>query len=127
VTGVDGVDLIAGVDTHLDTYTAAICDARGRAAAQLQVAATTVGYAELLAWAGAMAEGRRLAWAIEAPVITAWGPGPAPGRRGPAGQRDRQYPARGQAPGGQERPDRRGPGGPGTAGLPPAGTDVRRR
>ena len=28
MTGVAGVDLIASVDTHLDTHTAAICDAR---------------------------------------------------------------------------------------------------
>jgi len=58
-------DLVVGVDTHLDTHTAAICDARGRAAGQLQVAATTAGYAELLAWASAAAAGRRLAWAVE--------------------------------------------------------------
>jgi hypothetical protein len=27
----EDADLIIGVDTHLDTHTAAICDARGRA------------------------------------------------------------------------------------------------
>jgi transposase len=42
---------IIGVDTHLDTHTAALCDGRGRAVAQLQVPATTAGYARLLAWA----------------------------------------------------------------------------
>jgi len=31
--------LVVGVDTHLDTHTAALCDARGRALAQLQVPA----------------------------------------------------------------------------------------
>jgi hypothetical protein len=33
-------DLIIGVDTHLDTHTAAICDVGGRAVSQLQVPAT---------------------------------------------------------------------------------------
>ena len=58
-------ELTAGVDTHLDTHTAAICDDRGRVLAQLQVAATTAGYAELLAWADSTAAGRELTWAIE--------------------------------------------------------------
>jgi hypothetical protein len=35
--------LIIGVDTHLDTHTAAICDARGREVSQLQVPATSAG------------------------------------------------------------------------------------
>jgi len=30
-------DLVIGVDTHLDTHTAAMCDAQGRVVAQLQV------------------------------------------------------------------------------------------
>jgi transposase len=58
-------DLVVGVDTHLDTHTAAICDARGRAGAQLRVPATAAGYGELLTWAEGVAAGRRLAWAIE--------------------------------------------------------------
>ena len=61
----DEADLIVGVDTHLDTHTAAICDARGRVVSQLQVPATAAGYGQLLAWANAAATGRRLAWAIE--------------------------------------------------------------
>ena len=36
-------DLIIGVDTHLDTHTAALCDARGRALAQLRVPADPGG------------------------------------------------------------------------------------
>ena len=36
-------DLIIGVDTHLDTHTAALCDARGRALCGLQVPATAAG------------------------------------------------------------------------------------
>jgi hypothetical protein len=34
----EDADLGIGVDTHLDTHTAAICDARGRAVSQLQPA-----------------------------------------------------------------------------------------
>ena len=49
MNGVDEADLVVGVDTHLDTHTAAICDARGRVVSQLQVPATTAGYAQLLA------------------------------------------------------------------------------
>jgi transposase len=59
------VGLVVGVDTHLDTHTAAVCDGQGRAGAQLQVRATAAGYGELLAGAQGMAGGRPLAWAIE--------------------------------------------------------------
>ena len=58
-------DLIIGVDTHLDTHTAALCDARGRTVSHLQVAATSAGYAQLLEWADSAAAGRPVAWAIE--------------------------------------------------------------
>jgi transposase len=58
-------DLIIGVDTHLDTHTAALCDARGRLISQLQVAATAAGYARLRQWAETEAAGRPVAWAIE--------------------------------------------------------------
>ena len=58
-------DVVVGVDTHLDTRTAAICDARGRVQSQLQVAATAAGYAQLLAWVVSAAAGRRVAWAVE--------------------------------------------------------------
>ena len=58
-------DLIIGVDTHLDTHTAALCDGRGRAVAQLQVPATAVGYAQLLAWARSAAGDSRAVWAVE--------------------------------------------------------------
>ena len=56
---------IIGVDTHLDTHTAAMCDARGRVVAQLQVPVATAGYAQLLAWARAAAGGSRVVWAVE--------------------------------------------------------------
>jgi transposase len=58
-------DLIIGVDTHLDTHTAALCDARGRLISHLQVAATAAGYAQLRQWAETAAAGRPVAWAIE--------------------------------------------------------------
>src|SRR5262249_55911807 len=58
-------DWIIGVDTHLDTHTAAICDARGRAVARLQVPATRAGYTQLLAWARSAAPGSRVIWAVE--------------------------------------------------------------
>jgi transposase len=57
--------LVAGVDTHLDTHTAALCDARGRVQEQLQVPATAAGYERLLCWARDAAAGRPLAWAVE--------------------------------------------------------------
>jgi len=58
-------DMIIGVDTHLDTHTAAICDARGRVLWQLQVPATAAGYARLLAWARSVAGNSPVMWAVE--------------------------------------------------------------
>ena len=58
-------DLVVGVDTHRDTHTAAVCDGRGRVLSQLKTAAAPDGYGELLAWAGTVAAGRQLVWAIE--------------------------------------------------------------
>jgi transposase len=57
--------LVVGVDTHLDTHTAALCDARGRVEARLQVPATAAGYEQLLGWARQAADGREIAWAVE--------------------------------------------------------------
>ena len=57
--------LVVGVDTHRDTHTAALCDSRGRLVAQLQVTATGAGYARLLAWAQAAAQGAPVTWAVE--------------------------------------------------------------
>jgi transposase len=57
--------LVVGVDTHLDSHTAVICDGRGHQLGQEQVPATTAGYGQLLAWARAQAAGVPLAWAIE--------------------------------------------------------------
>jgi transposase len=61
----EDAELIIGVDTHMDTHTAAICDARGRAVSQLQVPATTAGYVQLLAWVRAAAGNRQVIWAVE--------------------------------------------------------------
>jgi transposase len=63
VTG--DADLIIGVDTHLDTHTAAICDGRGRAVCSTQVPATTTGYGQLLAWVRSAAGDRQVVWAVE--------------------------------------------------------------
>jgi transposase len=60
-----GTGLVAGVDTHRDTHTAALCDAGGRVLSQLQVPATPAGYADLLAWAAAAGAGQQVAWAVE--------------------------------------------------------------
>jgi transposase len=57
--------LVAGVDTHLDTHVAALCDGRGRVIAQLQAPATAAGYAGLLEQVTAAAAGRPVTWAIE--------------------------------------------------------------
>jgi transposase len=56
--------LIVGVGTHLDSHTAALCDGRGRALAQLQVSADPGGYAAVVAWARGAA-GNGLRWAVE--------------------------------------------------------------
>jgi transposase len=68
----EDADLIIGVDTHLDTHTAAICDARGRAVSQLQVPATTAGYEQLLAWVRTAARDRQAVWAVEGTGIKGW-------------------------------------------------------
>ena len=62
----DAAGFVVGVDTHMDTHSGAVCDARGRVLAQLQVAATTAGYAQLLGWAGLTAgPDAVLTWAVE--------------------------------------------------------------
>jgi transposase len=65
VSLMEEVDLVVGVDTHLDTHTAAVCDGRGRVLAQLQVPATAAGYAQLVTWVDAAADDRRVIWAVE--------------------------------------------------------------
>jgi transposase len=59
------VDAVIGVDTHTDTHTAAICDARGGILATLTVSTDESGYAELLDAVAAHVPGSRLAWAVE--------------------------------------------------------------
>ena len=58
-------DLVIGVDTHLDTHTAALCGGRGRAVAHLRAPATAAGYAQLLAWARSATGDSRVIWAME--------------------------------------------------------------
>lgn len=60
----DQVDLVVGVDTHVDTHTAVICDNRGRPLAEYSVKTTPDGYAELLGWARSVKRGRTV-WAVE--------------------------------------------------------------
>lgn len=59
------VDAVIGVDTHTDTHTAVICDARGGVLATRTVATTTAGYRQLVQAAAEAAPGPRLVWAIE--------------------------------------------------------------
>ena len=80
----EDADLIVGVDTHLDTHTAAICGARGRAGSQLQVPATTAGYEQLLAWVRSAAGDRQVIWAVEG--TRHFGLGPARYLAGPGQQ-----------------------------------------
>jgi transposase len=65
VSVTDDAGLVVGVDTHLDSHTAAVCDARGRAGPRRQVPASAAGYAQLLGWVRATAAGRQVTWAIE--------------------------------------------------------------
>src|SRR5436305_5576285 len=57
--------LVVGVDTHLDTHTAALCDRWGRELDRVQVSADPGGYAAVLAWARDAAAGGGLRWAME--------------------------------------------------------------
>jgi transposase len=59
------VDAVIGVDTHTDTHTAVICDARGGVLAIVTVVTDEAGYGELLDAALTHAPGPRVAWAIE--------------------------------------------------------------
>jgi transposase len=64
----DLVDVVIGVDTHVETHTAAAVDARtGAVLGQLSVATTTDGYAALVAFADDLTEdtGQLRVWAVE--------------------------------------------------------------
>ncbi|HEY2639823.1 MAG TPA: transposase, partial [Streptosporangiaceae bacterium] len=105
-------ELIIRVDTHLDTHTAALCDARGRAVSHVQVAATSAGYAQLLQWADSATAGRPVAWAIEGTRHDGLGLARyLAGSGHQVGEMD-ATPACGQAPRRKERPDRRRARGP---------------
>jgi transposase len=62
---IDDVDLVVGVDTHLDSHTAAICDQRGRLLAERQVPTTPAGYSDLADWVSEAAGEGQVVWAIE--------------------------------------------------------------
>lgn len=105
-------EVIIGVDTHLDSHTAAACTAAGRQLDLVQVPATPAGYARLLAWARAAAGGGRLAWAIEG--TRSYGAGLAR-YLAAAGEQVAEIDGShllGQAAGRQDRCDRCGPGRP---------------
>jgi transposase len=57
---VSKVPVTVGVDTHLDSHVAVALDHLGRRLGALSVPTTTVGYAELLRWAGALGELQRV-------------------------------------------------------------------
>lgn len=59
------LDLVAGVDTHRDSHSAALCEVSGKVVAQAEAPADEQGHARLLAWALEAAGGRRVTWAIE--------------------------------------------------------------
>lgn len=59
------VDAVIGVDTHTDTHTCVICDARGAVLAHTTVATTEDGYNQLQDTLLRHAPGPRLAWAVE--------------------------------------------------------------
>jgi transposase len=61
----DRIDAVIGVDTHTDTHTAVIVDARGAQLVELTVATTEEGYSQLLDALLTHAPGPRVAWAIE--------------------------------------------------------------
>jgi transposase len=81
VNGVDEADQVVGVDTHLDTHAAAICDARGRVVSQLGAPASTAGYGQLLAWPGRLPGSVRSCGRWKGLGITGWAwPGTWPAR-----------------------------------------------
>jgi hypothetical protein len=79
---VDDVDLVVGVDTHLDTHTAAICGPRGRLLAERQVPTTPTGYTDLVAWVREAAGRVGRHGPSKAPATTGWG---CPGSFRPTG------------------------------------------
>jgi transposase len=61
----DRIDAVIGVDTHTDTHTGAIVDARGGLLVELTVPSTEEGYGELLDALLSHSPGPRVAWAME--------------------------------------------------------------
>lgn len=61
----DDVDAVIGVDTHTDSHSACVVDARGGQLASITVETTAQGYGRLLAFVADHAPGPRLVWAVE--------------------------------------------------------------
>jgi transposase len=61
----DQIDAVVGVDTHADTHTAAVLDARGGVLARLTVPAHENGYGQLLDAVLTHAPGPQVVWALE--------------------------------------------------------------
>src|SRR5664280_1276666 len=109
----DPPGVIVGVDTHQDVHVAVALDALGRRLGELQIAATTSGYGQLVRWVRELGPAARFgvegtgSYGAAAPLSAP----PRPGCRGgePAGSSD---PAGSR----QERPDRRRSRGPRGAG-----------
>ena len=59
------VDAVVGVDTHRDVHSAELAAPSGAVIAQLQVANSSAGFAQLLAWIGEHAPGPRVVVAVE--------------------------------------------------------------
>ena len=59
------IDAVIGVDTHRDTHHAEIAHPSGAVIAACSIPSTSVGYAQLLAWARGHAPGPRLVISIE--------------------------------------------------------------
>src|SRR5664279_865155 len=59
------VDAVVGVDTHRDVHEAELAAPSGAVIAQLQVANSSAGFAQLLAWIGEHAPGPRVVVAVE--------------------------------------------------------------
>lgn len=61
----DRIDAVIGVDTHTDTHTAVICDARGGVLTEITVETDDAGLGQLLDAVLEHVPGPRVAWAVE--------------------------------------------------------------
>lgn len=120
-------DLVVGVDTHLDTHTAAVCDARGKLLSQPQIPVTPAGYAQLLDAVRAVAGDGRVVWAVEGTRHYGLGLARYLVSQGQQVAETGQQSSPGQTPCRQERPHRFRPCRAGAAGPPARRPDALRR